>query len=94
MEISIRAPYFGNPSPAGASGKAFWKLWDYEVVEAFFLGDGDRYLELEFGPHGQHLALLLDGKHNIIKKSMDVEYNTQIGRLIYVSLDPIYRMNK
>ena len=39
----------------------------YEVVEAFFLNSEDRYLEVEFGPHGQHIALLLDGRRNAVK---------------------------
>jgi hypothetical protein len=37
------------------------------VVEAFFLNQEDQYLELEFGPHGQHLMLLLQGAGNAIK---------------------------
>ena len=39
----------------------------YKVVEAFFLNSEDRYLEVEFGPHGQHIALLLDGRRNAVK---------------------------
>ena len=43
------------------------RLFDVEVVEAFFLNDAGDYLELEFGPHGQHLMLLLSGRRNAIK---------------------------
>ena len=59
------------------------KLWDYEVVEAFFLSsNSERYLELEFGPHGQHLVLLLDGRRNAIRHSLPLEYQaTIIGEL-------------
>ena len=39
----------------------------FKVVEAFFLNDKEQYLELEFGPHGQHLMLLLNGNRNAIK---------------------------
>ena len=68
LEITVTAPYFGDPAPEGANpGEAFFKLWDYEVVEAFFLNDREQYLELEFGPHGQHLMLILDGNRNAIK---------------------------
>ena len=68
VEISITAPYFGDPAPPGGKpGEGYFKLWDYEVVEAFFLNDKEQYLELEFGPHGQHLALLLNGNRNAIK---------------------------
>ena len=66
--IQISGPFFEDPAPEGANaGEAFYKLWDYEVVEAFFLNDKDQYLELEFGPHGQHLALLLNGNRNAVK---------------------------
>ena len=66
--IKIEAPYFGDPAPKGGKpGEAFFKLWEYEVVEAFFLNDKEQYLELEFGPHGQHLMLILNGNRNAIK---------------------------
>ena len=65
--IEIKAPYFDDPAPEGKPGEAFFKLWEYEVVETFFLNDADQYLELEFGPHGQHLSLLLNGNRNAIK---------------------------
>ena len=66
--IRISAPYFSDPAPEGGKpGEAFFKLWDYEVVEAFFLNDQEQYLELEFGPHGQHLMLILNGNRNAIK---------------------------
>ena len=59
------------------------QLWDYEVVEAFFLTTStERYLELEFGPHGQHLVLLLDGRRNAIRHSLPLEYQATIeGKL-------------
>ena len=68
LEIKIAAPYFGDPKPEGGkAGEAYWQLWEHEVVEAFFLNDKEQYLELEFGPHGQHLMLMLDGNRNAIK---------------------------
>ena len=66
--VRIEAPYFNDLAPPGGkAGEAFFKLWDYEVVEAFFLNDEEQYLELEFGPHGQHLMLMLNGNRNAIK---------------------------
>ena len=66
--ITVKAPYFNDPAPPGGlPGQAYFGLWDYEVVEAFFLNSEDRYLEVEFGPHGQHIALLLDGRRNAVK---------------------------
>ena len=38
LVIRISAPFFGDPAPEGGKpGEAFFKLWEYEVVEAFFL---------------------------------------------------------
>ncbi len=36
----------------------------HQVVEAFFLNDDDRYLELEFSPQGLYLFIMLDGYRN------------------------------
>ena len=66
--IRISAPYFGDPAPEGGKpGETYWQLWEHEVVEAFFLNNQEQYLELEFGPHGQHLMLILNGNRNAIK---------------------------
>uniref|UniRef100_A0A8C0XG34 Uncharacterized protein n=1 Tax=Castor canadensis TaxID=51338 RepID=A0A8C0XG34_CASCN len=69
MEVS--APFFNDPpAPLGEPGKPFNELWDYEVVEAFFLNDvAEQYLEVELCPHGQHLVLLLSGRKNVWKPS-------------------------
>jgi hypothetical protein len=69
VELRILAPYYDDPAPPGGKvGEAYFKLWDYEVVEAFFLNQEDQqYLELEFGPHGQHLMLLLHRAGKAVK---------------------------
>lgn len=51
LEILIRAPYFNSPSKPDQEPGVFFNLWDYEVVEAFFLADSNHYIELEFGPY-------------------------------------------
>ena len=66
-------------------GEAFYGLWEYEVAEVFFLADNKcdgtpDYLELEFGPHGQHLGLYLHGVRNAIKHSFPIEYEAQINK--------------
>ena len=64
-------------------GEAFYQLWDYEVVELFFLNsESKRYLEVEFGPHGQHLVLLLNGgPDQCLEHSLPLEYTCEIGNL-------------
>merc|ERR1719322_334041 len=78
----IGARFYDDPSPPqGKPGEAYFKLWEYEVVEAFFLSNqSEKYVELEFGPHGQHLVLLLDGRRNAIKHSLPLSYSAQINR--------------
>ncbi|CAH2300949.1 Hypothetical predicted protein, partial [Pelobates cultripes] len=54
--------------PPGEPGQPFDGLWDYEVVESFFLNSKTtQYLEVELCPHGQHLVLLLCGVGNAFK---------------------------
>ncbi|GIY76969.1 UPF0462 protein C4orf33 homolog [Caerostris extrusa] len=80
LVMEMDAPFFNNPpAPDGEAGKPFPKLWDYEVVEAFFLGDEERYLEVEFSPHGQHLLLFLSGRKNAIKMCLPVNYTATIN---------------
>ena len=60
---------------------AYYRLWDYEVVEIFFLSSKDNmYLEVEFGPHGHHLGLLLKSRQKCIKHSFPIDYTAKIGR--------------
>lgn len=40
----------------------------------FFLNENDEYLEVELGPWGQHLLLLLQGERNAIKDSLPLDY--------------------
>ena len=73
--LSFDAPLHGDPPPAGHAGSTPG-LWDYEVVEVMLLGDDDRYLELEFGPHGHYLALKLHGVRNVVAEGMALEVTT------------------
>merc|ERR1711981_1015822 len=62
LTISINAKLFSTlaPPPGCVAGKPYPALWNYEVVEVFFLEpETDSYVELEFSPCGAHLALLL-----------------------------------
>ena len=68
LVIEIAAHFFNDPPPPnGRLGGAYFHLWDFEIVELLFLNDKDQYLELQFGPYGQHLMLLLNGKRKVIR---------------------------
>jgi len=73
--VNIDAPFHDDPAPPGPAG-SFDGLWDYEVVEVFLLGAAERYLELEFGPHGHYLALQLEGRRNAIARGLPLDYTS------------------
>lgn len=53
LTVNVRAPFFDDPPPeqeTESSDGAFDRLWDFEVVEAFFLNDNNDYLEVELNP--------------------------------------------
>jgi hypothetical protein len=77
LVMNLDSPFYDNPKPGGPAGPTDG-LWDFEVVELFLSGDGNRYLEVELGPHGHHLALILEGKRNIIEKKLPLEYTALI----------------
>lgn len=72
LHVSIEAPLHADPPPAAPPG-ALWGLWEHEVVELFVLGAGDRYTEIEFGPHGHHLLLRLEGRRNVVERLLPVD---------------------
>jgi len=51
------------------------QLWDYEVVEVFFLGRSNRYLEIEMSPHGHFLVLKLHGARNLVETMIPIDYH-------------------
>ncbi|XP_076868903.1 UPF0462 protein C4orf33 homolog [Brachyhypopomus gauderio] len=77
LTMSVDAPFFNDPAaPPGPPGQPFPGLWDYEVVESFFLNSTEeKYLEVEVCPHGQHLILLLNGKHNAFMQQLPLSFS-------------------
>ena len=90
--FKIDAPFYNDPAPKSVEEernpenqsrniKSLMGLWDYEVVEGFFLSSKtQQYLEVEFGPHGHHLVLFLQGRKNIIKECIPIDYEAFIGK--------------
>ena len=92
ITIKVDAPFYNDPAPPERSvqdssgdpqkDKALMGLWDYEVVEAFFLSSKtQQYLEVEVGPHGHHLVLFLNGRKNIIKECLPIKWEVSIGKV-------------
>lgn len=79
--VRVDAPYFADPAPPGPPGPTPG-LWEFEVVELFVAGPGTdadlRYLEIELGPHGHHLALSLRGVRRPVESGMPLDYRAEI----------------
>ena len=76
LAIAIEAADYGDPAPPSPPG-AFPGLWEYEVVELFLLGEDERYLELEFGPHGHFLALWFHGERRRVDSNWTLTYRAE-----------------
>ncbi|CAD5116429.1 DgyrCDS5319 [Dimorphilus gyrociliatus] len=80
--LTVEAPFFDDPPPeheTNVSDGACDRLWDFEVVEAFFLNDNNDYLEVELNPYDKHLVLMLKGQRNCIKDKLPLNYNAIIS---------------
>ncbi|XP_045143331.1 UPF0462 protein C4orf33 homolog, partial [Echinops telfairi] len=79
LVMEVWAPFFNDPpAPPAPPGQAFNKLWEYEVVESFFLNSRTKqYLEVELCPHGQHLVLLLSDRDAFMKE-LDLQFEANI----------------
>jgi hypothetical protein len=78
LRIDVDAPYAGDPPPPGPPG-ATPRLWEHEVVELFVLGQGDRYTEVELGPHGHHLVLRLEGRRRAVADLLPLRYESRVA---------------
>jgi hypothetical protein len=79
LAIAVEATHHGDPPPEAPPGPTP-RLWEYEVVELFLLGRRERYLEVELGPHGHHLALRLEGRRRIVESGLPVDYRVEHAR--------------
>ncbi|MCW7754015.1 hypothetical protein OOT00_08450 [Desulfobotulus sp. H1] len=77
LSIWTDAPYFADPAPATPPGSTD-RLWEYEVVELFFVSDNGRYMEIEMGPHGHYLVLLLKGIRCLEKAHIPMEFQSVV----------------
>ena len=81
LSLSISAPFYGDPEPSTSPGPT-WRLWDYEVVEVFVCGPGERYTEIEVGPSGHFLVLKLEGRRQVVAQvdAMALDVTQRGGR--------------
>lgn len=75
--VEVDAPFYRDAAPAAPVGTTD-RLWEHEVVEVFLADAGQRYLEIELGPHGHSLVLALDGTRNPVRYGLPISYAAQI----------------
>jgi hypothetical protein len=78
LVVDIDAPFHGGDAPNVPVGHTPG-LWNHEVVELFLLGSDERYLEIEFGPHGHHLVLELRGPRRVVQEHTALDYTAQMA---------------
>lgn len=71
--VGVDAPWGEAHAPAEPPG-SLDGLWEYDVVELFLLGEGERYLELELGPCGHYLALELEGRRQCRRRGAPIAF--------------------
>jgi len=69
LRVVVEAPLHGDPPPPYPPGRTPG-LWGHEVVELFLVGADGRALEIELGPAGHWLALLLDGPRLVARDDL------------------------
>ncbi|MAG30992.1 MAG: hypothetical protein CL908_08890 [Deltaproteobacteria bacterium] len=75
-ELRVEAPFHDDPAPPGAAGP-HPGLWEFEVVELFLLGEEQRYLEIEIGPHGHHWVLELHGARRVVREGLPLRLEVE-----------------
>lgn len=77
LQLEVDSPYYADPAPQAPPGP-LWGLWEHEVVELFIGGPGQRYTEIELGPHGHHLVLRLDGVRNPVERELPLVFEARV----------------
>jgi hypothetical protein len=76
LVVDVLAPFHADPPPAPLPGRLD-RLWEHEAVELFLLAEPARYLELELGPHGHYLGLLLHGRRCVARADLPVRFESE-----------------
>ena len=82
LHIKVSSPFYDDPSLPDMTKHpgTMDKLYDYEVVEVFLLGENEHYLEIELGPKSQYLVLELQGYRNVTRYPIDLlQYHSKIS---------------
>ncbi|VDK44296.1 unnamed protein product [Anisakis simplex] len=77
VRVLLESPLFDDPDPPPQLPGICPGLWNYEVVELFFANAKKQYLEVEVGPHGHWLCVLLDGVRKPFNTGEELQLEVQ-----------------
>lgn len=79
--ITAKAPKFSvEHQPNVPTGTRFDGLWEFDVLEIFFVGEGEKYLEIELGTAGHYLVLSFDGIRRRVNDFYDKSFDHNFVR--------------
>ena len=62
--IDVSAPFYNSPIPPegpiklGCPNKPYFGLWNYEVIELYFLNDEGQYFDIRISPRGRFFGII------------------------------------
>lgn len=77
--ILVRAttrPFPVSKVPEAPVGSRVTGLWEYDVVEIFFVDEDGQYLEVELGVGGHYLVLGFDAPRHLVADFVDTTFET------------------
>jgi hypothetical protein len=74
--VDVLAPFHADRAPCAPPGRLD-RLWEHEAVELFLLAEPAHYLELELGPHGHYLGLLLEGRRSVRQADLPITFRCE-----------------
>jgi hypothetical protein len=78
--VHVRAltpPLTRVSAPAAPVGSRADRLWEHDVVEAFFMDEDGQYLEVELGLGGHYLVLGFDAPRHMVADFADVPFSVR-----------------
>jgi hypothetical protein len=81
LRITAKAPKFSvEHQPNAPTGTRFDGLWEFDVLEIFFVGENGKYIEIELGTAGHYLVLGFDGVRRRSNDFHDMSFDHSFKR--------------
>lgn len=74
---AITPPFPAPRIPSAPPGSRVEGLWEYDVIELFFVDEDGQYLEVELGIGGQYLVLGFDAPRHLVADFADLSFEVR-----------------